>query len=204
MKDTNHDILCDVAESDVVVDNSTLYLAWDNSYQIVQCCGCESIHFRKTAENSDDVWVDDDFNSYPDIKVDVYPNPNEGRPPVNDDKLLPDHLRHIYLETLAALNSNQRILAGIGIRAIVETVCNIKQVAGRTLADKIDGLVTDGVMTNAGALILHQLRTLGNNAAHEVKPHDQVQLGLALDVIDHLLQGVFILPFHAQRKLPQA
>lgn len=62
---------------------------------------------------------------------------------------------------------------------------------------KIDYLVKQGVLTTEGATILHKIRTLGNNAAHEVKPHDYVELGLALDVIDHLLQGVYILPYHA-------
>ncbi|WP_305800612.1 hypothetical protein, partial [Thiolapillus sp.] len=39
-----------------------------------------------------------------------------------------------------------------------------------------------------------ELRTLGNEAAHEVKPHNNATLTLALDVIDHLLKGVYILP----------
>ena len=39
-----------------------------------------------------------------------------------------------------------------------------------------------------------ELRTLGNEAAHEVKPHNNATLALALDVIDHLIKGVYILP----------
>jgi hypothetical protein len=91
-------------------------------------------------------------------------------------------------------------LAGIGIRAIVETVCKDKESSGRNLASKIDDLVTQGVLTRDGANILHKLRTLGNESAHEVTPHDNVQLGLALDVVDHLLTGVYILPHHARAK----
>jgi hypothetical protein len=41
---------------------------------------------------------------------------------------------------------------------------------------------------------LHKIRTLGNAAAHEVKPHTEKQLRLAMDVIEHLLTDVYILP----------
>jgi hypothetical protein len=56
-----------------------------------------------------------------------------------------------------------------------------------------------GVLTQDGADILHKLRTLGNDAAHEVKPHSLQELGLAFDVVDHLLLGVYILPDHAKK-----
>lgn len=109
-------------------------------------------------------------------------------------------MRRIYNETLKALNEELPVLAGIGIRAIVETVCKDKDSIGANLQDKIDDLVTQDVLTKEGADILHKLRTLGNDAVHEVKPHDNVQLGLALDVIHHLLQGVYILPHQSKQE----
>jgi hypothetical protein len=44
------------------------------------------------------------------------------------------------------------------------------------------------------ASILYKIRTLVNNAAHEVKPHSEKQLGLTLDIVEHLLKDVYILP----------
>jgi hypothetical protein len=173
---------------------------WHDVYQIVQCQGCETIAFRKTHSNSEDyqqVGPDDVENS---LYVDIFPNPEEGRSPVEDYLLLPSNLQRIYSETLKSLNSGLPILTGIGIRAIVETVCKENNATGNDLYKKINDLVTQGVLTKDGSDILQKLRTLGNKAAHEVKPHDNVQLGLALDVIDHLLQGVYILPHHAKTK----
>lgn len=46
----------------------------------------------------------------------------------------------------------------------------------------------------SGAAILHKIRSLGNAAAHEVKPHSNKQLALAMDIIEHLLKDVYILP----------
>ncbi len=82
----------------------------------------------------------------------------------------------------------------MGIRAIVETVCKNKNANGKDLCEKINDLVIQGVLTKKDADILHKLRTLGNEAAHEVKPHNNATLALALDVIDHLIKGVYILP----------
>jgi hypothetical protein len=58
-------------------------------------------------------------------------------------------------------------------------------------------------LTKDGADILHKLRTLGNDAAHEVKPHSLQELGLAFDVVDYLLLGVFILPVNAKKTFKQ-
>jgi hypothetical protein len=93
----------------------------------------------------------------------------------------------------------QEVLCGIGIRAIIETVCKDKSATGGDLYTKINSLIPIGVLTQDGADILHKLRTLGNNAAHEVKPHTPKELGLAFDVVDHLLLGVYILPIQAKK-----
>ena len=105
----------------------------------------------------------------------------------------------VYLETVDALNSDQPILSGIGIRAIIETVTNDQKAVGFNLEKKIDDLVSKGVLARDGANILHKIRSLGNKAAHEVKAHDAAELKLAMDVVDHLLQAVYILPHHSKK-----
>lgn len=50
-----------------------------------------------------------------------------------------------------------------------------------------------------GAKILHSLRIMGNQAAHKVKPHSEEDLRTAFDVVEHLLQGVYVLPAKASR-----
>ena len=83
----------------------------------------------------------------------------------------------------------------------METICREKGLKKRTLERKLDGLVTEGVITQSGADILHSLRFMGNAAAHEVNAHTTDELGTAMDVIEHLLRGVYILPRSA-KKLP--
>jgi hypothetical protein len=40
---------------------------------------------------------------------------------------------------------------------------------------------------------------MGNLAAHEVKEHTVEELSVAMDVIEHLLAGVYVMPEKAKR-----
>jgi hypothetical protein len=172
---------------------------WSTEHQIIRCLGCETFSFRTvTGTEHDYVQVGEDEYQYQ-ATVNVYPKPREGRQLIADVGLLPDKIQRIYEETLKSLNDTQPVLCGIGTRAIIETVCKDKSATGSDLYSKINSLVGLGVLTQDGADILHKLRTLGNDAAHEVKPHSLQELGLAFDVVDHLLLGVYILPEHAKK-----
>jgi hypothetical protein len=85
---------------------------------------------------------------------------------------------------------------------LVEVVCKERKAPGKDLQKRIDGLVENGDLTAAGAAILHSIRTMGNEAAHEVKAHASEDLSTAFDVVEHLLMGIYILPAKAS-KLPR-
>lgn len=173
---------------------------WATEYQVVQCLGCETLSFRRTNSNSEDSPIlvgPDEWEE--NIYEELFPSPHKGRQSVSDADLLPDKIQRIYEETLGALNNQHGVLCGIGVRAIVETVCKDKSATGHDLYTKINSLIGLGVLTQDGADILHKLRSLGNTAAHEVRPHTPKELSLAFDVVDHLLLGVYILPEHAKR-----
>lgn len=93
-------------------------------------------------------------------------------------------------------------MTGFGIRAIVEAVCKDKNINNGNLKKKIDSLEEADYITKEGSLILHNLRFMGNEAAHELKVHERSELEAGLDVLEHLLQGVYIIPCKAQ-KLPR-
>ncbi len=195
-RNTNHVVSTSL---DIISESlSHDYDFWaSESYQILRCLGCRTISFRSTSMNSEDTDYDEEENTVVNFVTELlYPKRN-GRNPLKDMALLPVNVQRIYEETIAAMNNSQPVLAGIGIRAIVETVCKNKKANGNNLLEKIDSLATLGLLTLDGAEILHKIRTLGNDAAHEVKPHKPDQLALAMDVCEHLLLGVYLLPHYA-------
>ena len=176
-RSTKHLILCAAEISDSEAMGPDNYYSWSSNYEIAQCQGCEQLTFRITSATSEDDYVQLGTDEWEQVKnIDIYPNPNEGRQPLADSIFLPNQVSRIYEETLKSLNNNQSVLCGIGVRALIETVCKDKSASGRDLNNKINDLVTQGVLTKEGAVIFHQLRTLGNDAAHEVKPHSDKRL----------------------------
>ena len=154
-RSTKHRVLAsaDLTGVDWYGNNSVQYSV---SHQICQCQGCETITFRKISSNSEDFDQDDDGDIFHPETVDLYPSRNEGRSELKDSHLLPSNVRRIYEETFKAMNNNQGVLAGIGIRALIETVCKDRNAAGPNLGAKIDSLVKLGVLTLEGATILHE------------------------------------------------
>ena len=191
---TSHKVMVSVDRSGEESDGQWS-VQWNSHYQIVQCNGCKSNTFRTVSSNTEDYYqVSETEYEYAENES-LYPSRVEGRQTLEDDiHYLPRKVQHIYTETIQALNGNSPILAGIGLRALIETVCKEHSASGRNLLLKIDDLVVKNILTPAGSLILHKIRTLGNDAAHEVNPHSEKQLGLAMDVAEHLLKDVYILP----------
>ncbi len=167
--------------------------SWDSHYQIIQCQDCKIISFRRTSSNSEEEMQisGNDWDSM--VHEKLYPSRIERGKEI-ETWYLPSKIRRIYTETLQALHNQSPVLAGIGLRALVETVCKEKTAKGSDLHKKIDYLVAKQILTPTDATILQKIRTLGNKAAHEVKPHSDKQLGFAMDVIEHLLQAIYILP----------
>lgn len=189
---TSHDVIASVDRGGYEPDYD---ISWSHTYQIIRCKGCKSLSFRDASSCSDD-YVQVDENQW-ELREEekLFPSRIEGRKDLGEDVIhLPNDLRRIYLETAQALSNDSPVLVGIGLRAIVETVCKEKNASGGDLYAKINDMASKNVLTPASANILHKVRSLGNKAAHEVIPHTPKQLAVAMGVVEHMLKDVYILP----------
>lgn len=188
--ETQHSVLADVIDED-----TSGPIDFYRHYQVIQCDGCQTISFRKSAYCSEDYYQIGEHEYELDERVDLFPARVANSRGLGDDTgYLPDPIDRLYEETRSALLNVSPVLTGIGLRALVESVCKEKNVKGANLKEKIDHLAKIGVLNSSQQTILHLIRTLGNKAAHEVKPHSAEQLALAMDVVEHLLDGVYIMP----------
>ena len=200
-RETLHSIVCSYDESGNEDCGAGNYVDWYCKNQIIQCLGCETVSFRKVSKFSEDIEYDPSGPFSPET-IQYYPGRSEGLRFV-ESFLLPNKIEDIYRETVFAIENEQHVLAGIGIRAIVETVCKDLNVKGKNLKDKIYFLRDRSIVTQEGAETLHKLRVLGNYAAHEVKAHDSRQLELAMKIIEHILDGTYIIPRKVQYVFPE-
>lgn len=173
-------------------------------YQIVQCLNCDDLSFRKDYSDSNSTEYDPETDEvvYYNI-VDVYPSRTAGRFRLKGVHYLPAKVRAAYEELIQALNGGQKILAGLGVRVLIEMICKDKNSKGQNLYDKIEDLVRIAVLTPAGSDILHKLRSMGNDSAHEAISSTAEQLNLAMDVVDNLLDSVYIHPKMADTVFPK-
>ena len=166
---------------------------------IVQCGGCKNIAFTKRSTNSESSEPGDE-----DIIQQFPPKKEKTQWYIKEDIYkLPPLLRNIYTESIEAISNNSMTLVGIGMRAILDTICRDKNVSGKNLEERIDNLVSKGFLTPDGAEILHGIRLIGNDAAHDAKAPKRGQINAAMKVIDHLILGIYIIPQEAYEELPK-
>lgn len=185
-RDTRHEILAEQVESEYEY-------RVDTNFQIVECRGCGTKSFRKEVE-----WIEDSYQTGEgewESPVDIYTYPNilKGHKAVPDIEKVPDLVGDIYKQSLEAIKNKSNILAGIGLRATIEAICNDRQVAGRSLEQRIDKLGKTGVISANDVDRLHAIRFLGNDAAHEIQASDAKGLLIALRIIENLIVSLYVL-----------
>ena len=176
-------------------------VGWCDSYQIVECQGCESTTFRHeqwfSENDGSDVWI--------------YPQRSSSTIDANDFVNVPNSVRTIYRETIDAYNFGSHTLCAAGLRALVEGICADRNVTDgevtyknddgsattrrrNNLQGKISGLHERGILTEANAEILNEHRFLGNDAVHELSRPPSNELLLAIQILEHTLETLYEIP----------
>lgn len=186
-KKTNHDVLSEHNES-----HREEY-SCDISYQILQCRGCDTKSFRNVFYDIEAAYPTYENHWEVPKDVTVYPKAVEGHKEIQSLWELPDIVRTIYSEVLTALRENSKVLAGLGLRAVVEAVCNDLTISGRSLEVRINKLASSGYISKNDAERLHGIRFMGNDAAHDIKTPKDTTLSVALQIVEHLIASVYIL-----------
>ncbi|MEW6613013.1 MAG: DUF4145 domain-containing protein [Pseudomonadota bacterium] len=195
---TNHEVLFSNDSHDSTEDGDIDFWSSD---QVIRCCGCDEVSFRKTSTCTEDI----DYETGQLVVTEyLYPNRAEGRIPMEGYENFPATTRRIYSETLKALNQNAFILSAIGLRALIESICVEQKTKAKNLEKKIDELAASGLLSTKQAEYLHAHRFMGNAAAHEMVAPKATELIGALDIAETLLKTIYILPELADSIKPKA
>jgi len=170
----------DTGEDGPFLQETTVYKLW-------KCLGCESVLLQERSgiEQSDD-W-----------EIHYHPKRNRHGVKAKYFNKLPQRLSTIYKEAVTCFNSESWTLCAVGLRALIEGICTEKDISGRNIEKKIDGLMKilpENIVTN-----LHSLRFMGNKAAHELEPPSGYDLTIALEVCEDLLNYLYELDYKTSR-----
>lgn len=165
------------------------------SYQIVVCRGCKTKSFRilryRQKSHYELSLDDDDIFSY---KYELYPKDI----PWHEDKFseykeyIPFNIYQLYHEVLSAIQEEAYILAGIGLRSIIEGICKDRGMKG-DLLEQIEKLAKESYISSDNKDILHGIRFMGNAAAHDLDRPKTDSIKYVLEVADHLIESIYIL-----------
>lgn len=190
---TNHDILFETSHKAEVAYYNELH-----TWQVLKCRGCEIVGFRYCFDDYDSVTELPSGKTKHATTFKRFPHAIAGHHPLEYLHAVPELIRTVYQETVSAYAMQACILAGIGLRATIEAVCNHLEVTGASLEKRIDALAKGGHISTSDKRRLHAIRFLGNDAAHEVREPKQHDLSVALEVVEHLIKSVFILEKRAR------
>ncbi|SFS39989.1 DUF4145 domain-containing protein [Sphingobacterium wenxiniae] len=195
---TNHEI---VHQKKITNDPSEDFY-WHESYEIIKCMGCDNIQFRKVS------WDESMYGWDYDNQTEVaYTEKTYFPPSINDHKRLknfyeiPQRIRIVYNETLECLKNKCYLLAGAGLRAIIEAICLDQKITGKELATKINNLTKSKLITEKDSHRLHSIRFLGNDSVHEMEVPKESKLRIALDIVEHLINNLYLIDIDANEHL---
>ena len=187
-RSTRHEVLfqhVEEGDQDIYHDQDT--------WQVVRCLGCHTTGFRHRYDDYEIVSEDYDGTVRHEIEITAYPRVIKNHKKLTKLYYVPSLIRRAYTQTLSAYSEDAFVLASIGLRATIEAVCNHLKLSGSSLEKRIDQLFKGGYVSNGDKKLLHAIRFLGNDAVHEIKEPKESELRVALEIVEHLLNSVFIL-----------
>jgi hypothetical protein len=132
------------------------------TYSLWSCAGCKqaTLEVQGASEDSDSEWAE--------ASGEYYPRRLEDSIQPQFFKNLNNELGRLYKEIVTCFNEDCLLLCTIGLRALIEGVCNDKGFKDRKLENNIEGLTK--LLPSPNMIeALHALRLFGNDAAHRLE-----------------------------------
>jgi hypothetical protein len=193
-----HGIKNSWVRADHLVSGSDGSTSWSHKYEVLQCCGCDTLSVRHEHWFSE--WDQMDQNEsgqlimVPGIEETYYPPPTVRPKPPWSDKIDDDVLRDVLDELYSALTGGLYVLASVGARTLLDR-------AGYLLIGdpkggfegKLSALVAGGFISSQDKEALDAVADAGNASAHRGYTPTPDRLGHIVDIIENFLQRAFVL-----------
>jgi uncharacterized protein DUF4145 len=168
-----------VVKDDVELAEGFGEIHWQHIVSVSQCVACDEVTIAEY------FWPDEIGEPFAERRL---------FPTARDDSAVPERVRN-RLNTARKVIKSEPSFYAIGIRRMLETVCNVEGAKGDDLFAKLDDLAAKDRIPTLLAEIAYELRKLGNLAAHddevEVAPED---VPLISDLADAILEYLYRAP----------
>ena len=171
-------------------------------YMVVQCRGCEEIHFLKVSIGSEDVvWAigyEHPFDS-PTLQ-ESYPPRNVVRDPPKWLKLLEPDLRDLVEEIYLALHVDAYRLVVMGTRAVLERTIIDKCSDQGSFGKNVSKFVDKGYLAQANSEAVTAALDVGSAAIHRSYEPDLEAILDVLEIVESVIHAVYVVPESGMRR----
>jgi hypothetical protein len=195
-RETKHFVLKSHSTS---VEDEEQGLSWHTRFDLLECCGCEFISLKRTFS----------FSEYERDQIEYFPPPISRREPNWGSHFLlraPSEVQELLSEVYSALHANQRSLATMGARALLDMVIVDKVGDVGRFDQKLDALEKSNFVSKGQREILETALEAGNAATHRGHRPSLEALNVVMDIVENVLQQIYVLPFAAEelkKKIPE-
>ena len=172
--------------------------SWQDTYDILECCGCEQLKIRHDFWFSewDEIGEDEHGNPcmIPGVKTTYWPPPIKRKKPDWSAKISDPVLRSLFEELYAALSSDLLILSTIGARTLFDRASSLKvgDPAGG-FKGKLQAMQAAGHISADENRILEAMTDAGNASAHRGYAPTFEQLSDIVNILENYMERAFIL-----------
>lgn len=184
--------------ADHTVNGSDGPISWSDTFEVLQCCGCDTLSVRHEYWFSE--WDEMDYDEYgrmimrPGTKETYFPAPTVRAKPTWSDSISDDVLRNVLDELYTALNAGLNVLASVGARTLLDRAGYLLIGDPRGgFEGKLSALESGGHISAQDKATLEAVADAGNASAHRGYTPTAARLGHIVDIIENFLHRAFVL-----------
>ena len=164
-------------------------VSWLIRYDLFECLGCEDVTLR----------VREQFSETPEQENEGYYPPRISRtiPQWAGRGDLPNEIRMLLLEVYKALQTDSPALALMGARAIIDLTMTHKVGSG-DFKQNLRAFEAGGYLSGKNREVLEVALEAGHAASHRAYSAPSGVVATVMDIVENLLQAVFVLAKMAQ------
>jgi hypothetical protein len=157
-------------------------LWWSVTSDVLECAGCHELTVRRT----------ENFSEWETADVEFYP-PRALRRLPRWHHQLPHDIGTLFCEVYAAMHAGSRRLAMMGARTLIDMVA-VDKVGdnNRTFPEKLKALTDADLVAEANSVVLGAAVEAGHAVTHRGHHPTAEQLDQVLDIVERLLQDVYV------------
>ena len=173
-------------------------VSWSNTYDVLECCGCENIYVRHQHWFSEWDSIGQDSHGNPrlesGIRTTYWPPPTTREKPHWVDKIEDGVLRRLVDELFSALNSGLVVLSAIGARTSLDraSFLLVEDPPGG-FEGKLKEMKDQGYISDDEKKILEAVTDAGSASAHRGYAPKQDKLMTIIDILENFIERTFVL-----------